>query len=157
MKRIEPLQPLSKEHHLSLVLAQKAIKVSDSNDQDAIAGMCRDIVAEYPDSWRVHFQIEEDSIFWLFTDSFDGDANISRQHWQEAAQLCQQLQQEHERMNAYYEQMKAGDYSVLNDFGALLKQHTRTEERELFPLLEELLTEDELNTIQRTSINYRQA
>ena len=154
MKRIEPLQPLSKEHHLSLVLAQKAIKVSDSNDQDAIAGMCRDIVAEYPDSWQVHFQIEEDSIFWLFTDTCDDGANTSRQ---QAAQLCQQLQQEHERMNAYYKQMKAGDYTILKDFGALLKQHTRTEERELFPLLEELLTADELNTIQKTSINYRQS
>ena len=33
MKRIEQLQPLSKEHHLSLVLAQKAIKVSKADSQ----------------------------------------------------------------------------------------------------------------------------
>ncbi len=157
MKRIEPLQPLSKEHHLSLVLAQKAIKVSNSNDKEAIAEMCRSIVEEYPHSWQIHFQIEEDSIFWIFTDPVNSDANISQQHWQKAAQLCKQLQQEHERMNTYYEQMKAGDYTILNDFGVLLKQHTRTEERELFPLLEELLTTVELNTIQKTSINYRQS
>jgi len=157
MKRIEPLQALSKEHHLSLVLAQKAIKVSDSSDKQAIAAMCQDIVAEYPDSWKIHFQIEEDSIFRLFTDTCVDGSNASQEHWQEGAQLCKQLLQEHESMNGYYEQMKAGDYSSLKDFGVLLKQHTRTEERELFPLLEELLTEAELITVQKTSINYRQS
>ena len=59
-------------------------------------------------------------------------------------------------MNDYYMQMKAGNFSVLGEFGELLKQHTRTEERQLFPLLENLLTHEELDKVYQTSIKYRQ-
>ncbi len=57
MKRIEQLQPLSKEHHQSLVLAQKAIKVNKSGDMNSISILCREIVNDYPAAWKVHFQI----------------------------------------------------------------------------------------------------
>ena len=156
MKRIVQLQNLSKEHHQSLVLAQKAIKVSNSADMDSISKLCQEIVNEYPEVWKVHFQIEEDSIFQLFEHRSKDTNNDSRHNEREAAQLCEKLQQEHLTMNSYYEQMKSGDYSVLGDFGELLKQHTRTEERQLFPLLDELLTPEELDSVYQTSLKYRQ-
>lgn len=156
MKRIEQLQPLSKEHHQSLVLAQKAIKVSKSADMDAISKLCQEIVNEYPEVWKVHFQIEEDSIFQLFVHRSKGTNNDSLQNEKQAAQLCEKLQQEHLTMNRYFEQMKSGDYSLLGDFGELLKQHTRTEERQLFPMLDELLTAEELDSVYQTSLKYRQ-
>ncbi len=59
-------------------------------------------------------------------------------------------------MNSYYEQMKSGDYTLLGKFGELLKQHTRTEERELFPLLDTALTSEELDNVYQTSLKYRQ-
>ena len=62
MKRIEQLQPLSKEHHLSLVLAQKAIKVSRAGNKNEISQLCQQIVDEFPSVWKVHFKIEEESI-----------------------------------------------------------------------------------------------
>ncbi|MCU7799260.1 MAG: hypothetical protein KZQ70_03725 [gamma proteobacterium symbiont of Lucinoma myriamae] len=79
MKRIEQLQPLSKEHHLSLVLAQKAIKVSAGGKEDAIARLCQEIVNEYPDVWQVHFQIEEESIFQLINHRAKSSDNDTQQ------------------------------------------------------------------------------
>jgi len=136
MKRIEQLQPLSKEHHLSLTLGHKAIQVSASGDNKAITDLCQKIVNEYPLVWRVHFNIEEESIFRLFENKQN-----------EIAQLCEKLKQEHQTMDAYFEQMKSGDYSILSNFGSLLKEHTRTEERQLFPLLGDALKAQELEYI----------
>ena len=154
MKRIEQLQALSKEHHQSLVLAQKAIKTSMDGDFNMISKLCQKIVDEYPEVWMVHFQIEEESIFHIFTDKAK-QSNL-QQAEREAIFLCEKLYQEHLAMNDYYTQMKAGNFSVLGEFGELLKRHTRTEERQLFPLLENLLTHEELDKVYQTSIKYRQ-
>lgn len=144
MKRIKQLHPISKEHHLSLNLGQKALQACRKGDPEEIEQLCQKIVYEYPTMWRVHFQIEEETIFEFFSDRTP-----------EIKALCQQLLQEHQQFDSYYEQMKAGDYSVLEAFGTLLKEHTRTEERQLFPLLEQALSEEELELIYQTSCDYR--
>ena len=66
MKRIKQLQPLSMEHHLSLSLASKAIKMADNGSADDIKKMCDDIVLDYPSVWRKHFDKEENFIFTRF-------------------------------------------------------------------------------------------
>ncbi len=160
MKRIAALQPLSREHHQSLLLAQKAIKTAASNDSQAIAQLCQAIVHDYEDTWQVHFKIEEDSIFTLIAQKQLGD-NASQEDNERlmmCKNLCEQLQQEHAKMNAYYQQMKTGDKSIgviLAAFGHLLKQHTRTEERQLFVLLDEVLSTEELDMVLQISIDYR--
>jgi len=154
MKRIEQLQNLSREHHQSLTLAQKAIKTSESHNDVIISELCKEIVADYPDVWKIHFSIEEDSIFQLFTHSEKNKNNETIKH-AEIDNLCQVLIKEHQTMNSYYEQMKEGDYSILGDFGTLLKAHTRKEERELFPLLEEVMTTEVLDQVALVSRKYR--
>lgn len=150
MKRIKQFQSLSREHHQSLLLAQKAIRTSESQDTEAVTVLCQEIVHDYPAVWKTHFKIEEDSIFKYFT----GKEEPGKQA--EIVKLCNMLHKEHLTMDAYYEKMRGGDYSVLGDFGALLKTHTRTEERQLFPLLEEVMTEKELNRVLQLSLKYRQ-
>ncbi len=155
MKRIEQLQPLSKEHHQSLVLAQKAIKASMSGNMDIISKICSQIVDEYPDVWMIHFKIEEESIFKPIQERAK-EINIgSSQSKKDLLQLCHKLQQEHFSMNQYYEQMKSGNHTILGEFGELLKQHTRTEERQLFPVLNKIFSQDELDIIYQTSLRYR--
>ncbi|MCK5667031.1 MAG: hypothetical protein KAI17_26270, partial [Thiotrichaceae bacterium] len=139
----------SKEHHQSLILAQKAIKISEDHNVEAITELCKAIVHDYPDEWMVHFKIEEDSIFQLFSESNKTEQTT------EVANLCHILKQEHLAMNRYYEQMKDEDYSILGDFGRLLKKHTRTEERQLFPLLEKIMSKEELNRVYQLSQDYR--
>lgn len=154
MKRTEQLQDLSREHHQSLTLSQKAIKISESDNSEAISELCKKIVNDYPDVWKIHFKIEEDSIFQLFTHSEKNENNETKKH-AEIVNLCQVLIKEHQTMNDYYEQMKEGDYSILGDFGTLLKAHTRKEERELFPLIEEVMTIEALDHIAQVSRKYR--
>ena len=136
MKRIKQLQPLSMEHHLSLSLAAKSIKTANSGDQSAIKQLCEEIIDEYEKLWREHFDKEEQ---YIFTPYFQRSNTVKR--------LCEQLTREHEQFNLYIDQMKAGDYGVLLEFGTLLKTHTRLEERELFPEISELLSEKELDGI----------
>jgi len=151
MKRLKQLQPLSKEHHQSLVLAQKAINAARQGDRNSIDKLCQQIVNSYPDDWKIHFKIEEDSIFHVI----DKLLNSHDPQQQKILKLCTQLEKEHRQMDIYYEQLKSGDNSVLGDFGSVLKQHTRTEERELFPLLEQHLDKDILNRVYQTSLDYR--
>ncbi len=58
-------------------------------------------------------------------------------------------------MNNYYEQIKSGNYTLLQNFGKLLKQHTRAEERQLLPLLEKVLKPAELDSIYKNNLKYR--
>ena len=136
MKRIKQLQPLSMEHHLSLSLAAKSIKTANAGDQTAIKQLCEDIIDDYPKLWRKHFDKEEQ---YIFTPYFQRSDTIN--------DLCGQLTREHKQFDQYIEQMKTGDYSILLEFGTLLKTHTRLEERELFPEISELLSKQELNEI----------
>ena len=136
MKRIKQLQPLSMEHHLSLSLAAKSIKTAKTGDQAAIKQLCEDIIDDYPKLWHKHFDKEEQYIFMPYSHRSDT-----------IKQLCEQLTQEHKQFDLYIERMKAGDTAVLLEFGTLLKTHTRLEERELFPQITELLSEQELDGI----------
>ncbi len=136
MQRIKQLHPLSMEHHLSLLLAQKAMKAADEGDPEEIQALCAEICKEYPQVWVKHFDNEERYIFTPFGDRTG-----------EIQKMCVQLTSEHRQFDAYVQQMEAGDYSVLYEFGKLLKSHTRLEERELFPLISEVLSSDELDAI----------
>ena len=136
MKRIKQLQPLSMEHHLSLSLAAKSIRVANSADEVAIKRLCEDIIGDYQTLWRKHFDNEER---YIFTPYFQRSDSVK--------QLCEQLTLEHQQFDRYIEQMKTGDYAVLLEFGNLLKTHTRLEERKLFPEITELLSEKELDGI----------
>jgi len=136
MKRIKQLQPLSMEHHLSLSLAARAIKTASTGDPAAIQTLCENIIEDYGKIWSKHFDNEEQFIFIPYAQR---SAEIQR--------LCQQLTQEHRRFDDYIEKMQSGNYHVLLEFGELLKSHTRLEERELFPLITEVLAQQELDEI----------
>jgi len=138
MKRIPALQPLSMEHHLSLSLAVKAMRVARGDDEAGKQALCERIVGEYADLWRPHFDAEERCLF----EPFRGLST-------EIDRLCAQLTEEHRQFDTWVEQMKQGDCSMLEAFGELLQSHTRLEERCLFGLLEECLTDDDHMKIRR--------
>ncbi len=136
MLRIKQLQPLSMEHHLSLSLAARAIKTANAGEQSEIKLLCEKIVNDYTVVWRKHFDNEEQSIFIPYSNRSP-----------EIDQLCKQLTQEHQQFDTFIEQMKSGNTDVLQEFGTLLKTHTRLEERELFPKISEVLSTKELDEI----------
>ncbi len=136
MKRIPQLHPLSMEHHLSLVLANKAIKTARSGDQAAIDALAREIAADFPERWERHFHNEETTVFRMLDDHEDGPR----------AQT-EALRRQHDEMREMARRLASGDTTVLEDFGVLLRDHTRLEERELFPIAERLLGDEELDEV----------
>ncbi len=136
MKRSKQLYPLSMEHHLSLSLGNKAVKAARSGDQDAIARLSQEIAEDFPERWETHFSNEEATVFPLLENHTDGPI-----------QLLMELRRQHDQMRAMARELAAGNTTILEDFGQLLKDHTRLEERELFPIAEELLSEEELDSV----------
>ncbi len=137
MKRIEQLQLLSKEHHQSLVLAKKCKDIlKEESAVDEVKAFCFQLKAAFETQWIRHFKIEENTIF-----------NVAEKKSEEISKICQQLKKEHKILESMVVNIAKGNYQLLNEFGQLLYDHTRLEERQLFPLVEQLFTQDELDNI----------
>jgi hemerythrin-like domain-containing protein len=144
MKRIEQLRPLSMEHHLSLVLANKAIKTATHGDEVNIKTLCQQIANEFERRWEAHFIKEELSIFTLFEDKYRSSLVAETP---DDANLTDLLREQHNQMRTMSAEMHEGRTDQLAEFGRLLRDHTRLEERRLFPLVSDLFTTQELNLI----------
>jgi hemerythrin-like domain-containing protein len=148
MKRIEQLRSLSMEHHLSLVLANKAINTAKKGDESAIKALCQQIAEEFNSRWDLHFAKEEQTIFAIFMTNYHIRL-IAEGH--EDARLVEQLTEQHNQLRTLSNAMREGDTKALAHFGQLLRDHTRLEERRLFPLISELFTPQELNKVAKAT------
>ncbi len=127
MKRHPALVELSREHHQSLRLARDCLRTAQAGDPEACRRLAHSVAADYPDTWAVHFATEEQTIFPL-AHRLDAETQA----------LVEQLIAEHRRMDHLAERLaEEGGCQTLSEFGALLRDHTRTEERLLFPRLQE--------------------
>ncbi|MCF6189233.1 MAG: hemerythrin domain-containing protein [Cocleimonas sp.] len=137
MKRAEQLQKLSREHNGSLVMAKKITKVvengSDEELLDAIA-----LVKKYnDDELEEHFQHEEHTIF----------APIFKE-FKEHVELAKPLLKEHGYLRMLIPQMTPETARQdLAEFAVILERHTRIEERELFPIIESLFTDEQMDAV----------
>ena len=129
MKRHRALQPLSRDHHVALVAAQR-LRRAGADDADAAR-------ATFLEFWRehgsLHFRVEEDVLlpaFAAYGDPADG--------------RVVQMLVEHVRIRAAAAALARGgsDLDALHALGTALERHVRLEEREVFPLIEETLPEE---------------
>jgi len=137
MKRAEQLQKLSREHHGSLVMAKKIAEIAENGtDADLIAAI--ETVTKYnEDELEEHFQHEERTIFSLIFSDYKEHVGIATVLLKEHGfirQLIPKLSPENAREN-------------LAEFARVLKEHTRMEERELFPIIESLFSDEQLDAI----------
>lgn len=129
MKRHVALQPLSRDHHVALVAAQR-LRRATADDAPA----ARDAFLEF---WRehgaLHFRVEEDVLLPAF--AAYGDP---------ADERVVQMLIEHVRIRAAAAALAEGDpdLDAMHELGVALAQHVRLEEREVFPLIEETLPAD---------------
>lgn len=131
IKRSEQIQPLSREHHATLLFCWKieeGVKRGIEKQRiDRYAGYF------YPEHVVGHFTSEEKL---LFTDRQDPKVRTA---------LMQ-----HETIREFFEKIQEGRANFPNDYlslAALLRSHTRYEERDLFPHVEQNLPPDELDRI----------
>ncbi len=137
MKRAEQLQKLSREHHGSLSMALKISKIAESGSEEALAEAIETIKAYYKDELEEHFQHEEQTIF----------VHIFQQY-REHVPMATSLLKEHGFLRILVQRIKPETAKEdLMDFATVLKNHTRVEERELFPIIEKLFTDEQMDAV----------
>lgn len=145
MKRVNQLQPLSRQHHLGLHVGRHAKECADN--PQAITEHWQ-ALSSYMSEMRHHFQIEDNLIV---------DALVPHQSSQpKVASVLNKLEEQHQQLNELTAEICTSQNNTVTvqqvrQLGNLLYDHVRFEERELFPMIEEYLTEDELNAIYKAS------
>lgn len=122
MKRHASLMKLSREHHTGLVLSKRIAACAD--DVDAQNAMCEAVLESFSGELLAHFEEEERDILPRLRDRHE-------------AERIRALQ-DHDTLVILAARIARGDRQALRAFGSLLAAHIRFEERELFPLYENL-------------------
>lgn len=137
MKRYEQLKKLSREHHGSLSMAKKIAEiVVTGNDSDLLQAM-NQVQQYYNDELESHFQHEEQTLF-----------SIIFQNYAEHRDIATALLKEHGQIRVLVQGITmATAKKDLAEFALLLKDHTRVEERQLFPVVQEVFTSEQLDDV----------
>ncbi len=130
MKRNEHIVPLSRDHHYGLLFCWKirqGIKLGIEPDR-----IKRYILYFWDHHLRQHFNEEETFLLVLKDDS-----------------NCRSTKEEHKQIEALINEIRNGVVSteLFNTLADQIDGHIRYEERELFPYLEQALTEQHLSSV----------
>jgi mannose-6-phosphate isomerase-like protein (cupin superfamily) len=130
MKRHRALIPLSHDHHHALVEARRLRRAAEQGDDPTRAAAA--FVRFFRTSSVPHFRDEEERLFPL-VDGVD-----------EARPLVIEALLDHQHLHSLVGALEAGHdvRATMRELGERLDAHVRLEERQLFPLIEELVADD---------------
>ncbi len=127
MKRHPALLVLSREHQAALSLAQRAKRAAASGRESEVADLAAVVAHVFPRELAPHFRDEEDHLLPALEEAG------------EAGRVARTLA-DHQRLHALSRQLaEQPDAGTLAEFGALLADHVRFEERELFEIAQSVL------------------
>jgi len=142
MKRHKALISLSHEHHHGLMLAQliKSGSPEFPGLPATISGKVQYAVKFYEDNLIPHFKKEEEVLF-----------HRSKSRSSEIDNLIGELTTEHKAIHSLVNELqKSSEPEIeLNELGVLLEKHIRKEERELFQIIQDVFTENEMNKLEK--------
>lgn len=133
MKRHSALVSLSRDHHQSLVLAQRLRRATDDTFNDAT----RMFLTHWKAEEQPHFCLEEEILLPAYAE------HGAPQHPAILRTLVEHLV----IRRGAVQLTVAPTLEVLHLIGVRLADHIAFEEHELFPLIEATLTEDELRAL----------
>ena len=137
IKRHEALQPLSRDHHRGLILAQliKRNAPEYKGMPTSIEGKKEYTISFYKNELKQHFLDEENKLFTLASNKND-----------ELDRLIEELLIEHREIIYLIEKITSSSQPeiLLHEIGQKLESHIRKEEREVFVKIEKALDENEL-------------
>ena len=142
MKRHPALIPLSRDHHNGLVQALRLRRAAADGDASARLVVASEFVEFFRNEERVHLRDEEEVLFPLLL-----------RHVPSQPPPLREARLQHMQLVGFARKLQiavaAGvvDRETLVAAGELLDAHIRLEERQLFPLIEELVPEDELRRL----------
>jgi hemerythrin-like domain-containing protein len=137
MKRSAALASLSRDHHQALVVAQRLRRATDATAADARAAF----LAFWTDHGRLHFRHEEELLFPAYAGHGDPHDPVVLRALGDHAMI-------RHRADSLAAAASA-DPATLALLGAELAAHVRLEEREVFPLIERVMPERELDALAR--------
>lgn len=140
MKRADQLQPLSREHHLGLVLSRHAKECA--NDVEEIAKHWTKLTDYINQNMTNHFKVEDDLLL--------AKLQPYQENHPQVAEVIEKIAEQHQKL---YQLADSPSLSAVRvqQLGTALYDHIRFEERELFPLAQQLLSEQELDAIYAAS------
>ena len=143
-KRHSALIPLSHDHHHTLAQARRLKEAKAGGDPVGVRRTADDFVTFYLGRARHHFREEEELFFAPLVDDDTGGPLIARA-------VADHLRI-HAQVRNLRRQLSDGDVEggLLGEIAALLETHVRFEEQELFPLIERMVPEDELQDLATT-------
>jgi hemerythrin-like domain-containing protein len=140
IKRHKALQPLSRDHHQGLILAQILKKGAPEYKgmPSTIEGKKEYAIAFSESELKQHFMMEENVLF-----AYAVNKN------EELDTLIKELLIEHREIIYLIEKITSSSQpeNLLDEFGRKLESHIRKEEREVFVKVEEALSENELQEL----------
>lgn len=148
-KRHEALVSLSHHHHHALVVALKLTKAGELNSKWTVEEALRDTRDFWINGGQEHFREEEEVLLPTF-------AQVASVDLPEIKQMLI----DHVVIRAWMDQLDEGEEEdplpLMRALGERLQTHVRLEERHIFPMIEDVLTETELNTIKEAfHLNYQ--
>jgi hemerythrin-like domain-containing protein len=131
IRRSKQLTPLSKDHHDGLLFAWK-VKQGLKNGADI------KLIAEYVQwFWKNHLE-----------EHFREEEQILAPHLPADNELLKRMFDEHESIEAWIQiNENIPDATLLSNLAQAINDHIRFEERQLFPYVEKVIPENELNLI----------
>ncbi|GGH75686.1 hemerythrin-like domain-containing protein [Pullulanibacillus pueri] len=140
-RRHEALIPLSHHHYHGLVIALKLQNASKEKGRWTLEEIKQDTQRFWENGGAAHFREEEEVLYPTF----------SRYSRIEELPEMSQILLEHVQLRAMFSQLinheGQEDIPLMHAVGTLLKKHIRTEERVIFPLIQESVPEDVLKRI----------
>ncbi|HZJ51721.1 MAG TPA: hemerythrin domain-containing protein [Actinomycetota bacterium] len=140
-RRHETLIPLTHDHHHALAQARRLQDVANLTDQAQRRTLANDFINFYFGRAVRHFHEEEELFFAPLIDE------------PQARDLVLRAVSDHLRLHALVRTIKRqlsdgeADQQILGQISKLLTEHVRFEEQELFPLVEQLVPEDQLRDL----------
>ncbi len=136
MKRYPELRQLSEDHHHGLVLARKARREATEKKSVALILVWKEISETFRLELEPHFQIEEQYLAPPLLELGE-------------EKLIERFNREHRQLRMLVKDQDNWSLTTLHEFGKLLENHIRFEERELFEVAQQRLTPEHLKTIKR--------
>jgi hemerythrin-like domain-containing protein len=143
MKRTPELRTLSEDHHHGLVQARRLRRVAEADETTSAESAARDFLDFWQKDTALHFRKEEEVLLPVMA-RYGGD--LSRQPLVE-------MIEDHARIRGLVMQLSdeaiGGNVRLetLHEIGERLEAHIRLEERVVFPLIEESLSEAALREL----------
>lgn len=135
MKRAEQLIPLSHDHHQGLVVSQHALRLKDDATVAEVEQhwlKLRDCLEEQA---KHHFVIEEQFLLEPLA-KLKGNA-----------EMVARIYAEHKAFEDFTEKPVGQSLNELQAMAALLKEHIKYEERQVFARAQQVLTTEQLNAL----------